>query len=392
MVGLNSTVFTKSEVAITFPRDPSPKDKPEGFSTRSIVGIAIGCTLLLLLLVATSFMYLRKRRENKLWKRLHGPHYKRSGARNNTALNGGASTSPQNSPRLKDDAQISLTPKVRNFSLSKQLPHLAGQWHRAQPSRETYSPSLAQYQPPQPVENSVPAHDAYIPPAYTPPYLDTTSSSCFPMPPSPSPKAPQLLPAIHLQRISPPDTVSSHPQKTLPSELQDSGARGMSDASSVPSNGQEASTGRSESKKATCSPASLGYGVPRETPSTALSSHPPTRPSRTLSLSTRKASFRLSSMVTRRPSSETRASHSRHNSTIPASQTQSLGERRACVLPLVQTAASVARAEEQATQARERHLRAGLGGTQAHGPEETSAVANKSPSSVASEELWPGTY
>ncbi|KAJ5043042.1 uncharacterized protein L3040_004430 [Drepanopeziza brunnea f. sp. 'multigermtubi'] len=406
VVGLNSTLFTKYEVAITFPHNPSAaaREKRKGLSTESIVGMAVSCGVLLLILVAIAIICIRKRRNTRRLNRFQRPLHERFGAENITAPNRGAFSSTQNSPPLKEEVQMSRAPKVRNISLSRQLPQRAGEWQGIQPSWEINSPNPPSYSPPRRDGDSLPAHHAYIPPEYTPPSRNSTSPLYFPPPASPPQQSPQPLPASHPQRMSLPATESQQ-KDSLPVAPSTSLSRGPSIDSRIVPNRQEASMDtRRLSNTPPSLPGPLGPGLPRTSNNTALPD-PPIMGSGNNSDPSSSTSSSITPSVPplqrqQNPGTGTSSpSHSRHPSTAARIQIQNLGVRRGFVPSPVQTtaaaAASVTQCGEHAPQGARGGMgmyREGVGGTRAHGPETVEAVERPRPDSDASEELWPGRY
>jgi len=371
-VGLNGTLFSKSQVKMTSASSTPDKKDKDGLSQGAIIGIAIAGVVVLLISIAVAFICMRKRRTAKRLKQLQSPLDERFGAENITAPHHGAYSSPQTSPPLKEEehVQMSRAPKVRNFSLLRQLPQRAGEWQgtAVQPSpHSTHSSSPPLYSPPRTNRESIPAHHAYIPPEYTPPSRNSTSPLYFPPPPSPPQQPPQPVPATHPQRTPPPVSLDATVRNTLPSGPRASVARNMSNASNVLPAGPGASVGRNPSNASTSLPG------------------PPPLPG--------SHSRNASSASTALPSAPP-AAVSRNTSTASRLQTQNLGLRRGFVPSPVQISGPIVKvgnrfeSEEQARKNRERLYKEGIGGSRSRDKE----GERPSPESDTSEEMWPGSY
>jgi len=340
MVGLNSTVFTKNQVTITSPRRSSNGTKHKSLSEGAIIGIAVACGLLLLVLITIILVCLRKRRNARRLNQLRSPLHERFGADNITAPNSGAFSSPQTSPPLKKESvQMTTAPRVRNFSFHRQ-PERSPEWHGEVPRQSpALSSSPPSYSPPISTtpRDTLPAHHAYIPPEYTPPSRNSTSPMFVPppFPMQPSQQAPRPVPA-------------SHPQRSGSSSREVPAAR-------MP-----------RSNSAT-----------REVRSTLPVAPHPSMP-------------RKQSNATSVRSSAAAVARSNSSATTPPAQ--NLGARRGFAPSPVITDVSTFEAEEQARLARERLYRQGLGGTRAHGPEAKIPERPSPESDTGSDELWPGSY
>ncbi|KAI6710780.1 LPXTG-domain-containing protein [Diplocarpon mali] len=188
VTGLNSTVFTKNEVVITSPQNPVSTKKDRGLSTETLIGMAVGCGVVLLLLVAAAFVCARKRRTARRLRQLQSPLHERFGADNITAPHSGAYSSPQTSPPFKSEGlPTSPAPKVGSLGFSRERAQYAGGWQgtsiRDAPL-ETYPPSPPLYSPPCSDVDPMPAHPAYLPPDYAPPSRNSTSPLSSPPPAS----------------------------------------------------------------------------------------------------------------------------------------------------------------------------------------------------------------
>ncbi|KAH7321654.1 hypothetical protein BKA65DRAFT_512689 [Rhexocercosporidium sp. MPI-PUGE-AT-0058] len=331
VVGLNSTVFTKDEVTITFPQNPGPNKKHKSLSTGAIIGTAVGCGILLLIVLAIIFICLRKRRNAYRLKQLQSPLHERFGAENITAPTSGAFSSPQTSPPLKrESVQMTISPQVRNFSYSRHQSQMTRDWqgHSAGTS-PAFSSSPPSYSPPISItaQDSLPAHHAYIPPEYTPSSRHSTSPLFVP-PPPPAPP-PQPSP----QQVPRP-VPASYPQRS-PSQRM---------------------TGRT-----------------------------------TLTAAPHPSMFRHERNASDTVSSVPLPPLARNMSSASRLQTTNLGARRGFAPSPVVTGVKPTETEDS-RKSRERLYREGLGGTRAHGPE-TPIPERPSPESEAgSEELWPGSY
>ncbi|KAG4437241.1 hypothetical protein IFR05_007257 [Cadophora sp. M221] len=370
-VGLNATVFSKTQVKMTSASaSPGTKEK-HGLSQGAIIGIAVTGAVLLLILIAIAFVCVRRRRNARRLKQLQSPLDERFGAENITAPHHGAYSSPQTSPPFKEEnVQMSRAPKVRNFSLVRQLPQRAGEWQGTpvQPSpHSTNSSSPPLYSPPRPNRDSIPAHHAYIPPEYTPPSRNSTSPLYFPPPPSPPQQPPQPVPATHPQRTPPPVSLDSAVRNTLPSGPRASIARNTSNASHVLPTGPGASVARNPSNAPT-----------------SLPGPPP------LSFSHSRNVSNVSSALPGAPP----ATVSRNPSTTSRLQTQNLGQRRGFVPTPVQISGPIVKvgnrfeSEAQARKNRERLYKEGIGGSRSTDKD----GERPSPESDTSEEMWPGSY
>ena len=332
VVGLNSTLFTKDEVAITFPQDSEPRKRHKSLSTGAIVGVAVGCGILLLILLAIIFICFRKRRNANRLKQLQSPLHERFGAENITAPNSGAFSSPQTSPPLKrESVQMTIAPQVRNFSYSRQQPQASREWQgNSVGTSPAFSASPPSYSPPisGTMRDSLPAHHAYIPPEYTPSSRHSTSPLFVPPPPPGPPPQPS-------PQQAPRPVPSTHPQRS-PSQIM----AGISNLPAAP----HPSMARHERGASESVPANMT---------------PPPPPNRNMSSASRLQT--------------------------------NLGARRGFAPSPVVTGVKPIESED-ARKARERLYRQGLGGTRAHGPE-TPVPERPSPESDAgSEELWPGSY
>ncbi|KAL2068249.1 hypothetical protein VTL71DRAFT_16347 [Oculimacula yallundae] len=331
VVGLNSTLFTRNAVAITFPRESGPGKEHKSLSTGAIVGTAVGCGVLLLIILAISFVCFKKRRNAKRLKQLQSPLHERFGAENITAPTSGGFSSPQTSPPLKRESVQMTTTQVRNFNYSRQQPHSVRDWQgNSNGNSPAYGVSPPSYSPPisSSGRDSLPAHHAYIPPEYTPSSRNSMSPLFVPPPPpgpsrqqTPQP-VPRPVPASHPQR-APSQRVAS--PATVPIAPQPSVVRHESNASET---------------------------VP---------SYSPPAP------------------VVRNLSSASRL------------QNTNLGARRGFAPTPVVTGVTPIENQE-AKKARERLYRQGLGGTRAHGPEVEIPERPSPESEAESEELWPGSY
>ncbi|CZT52194.1 uncharacterized protein RSE6_13466 [Rhynchosporium secalis] len=332
VVGLNSTLFTKDEVAITYPQGSKPRKKHKNLSTGAIIGIAVGCGLLLLATLAIVFVCLMKRRNANRLKLLQSPLHERYGAENITAPNSGAYSSPQTSPPLKKESVQMMTTLVRNFSYTRQQPQSVRDWQGNSTGKSpAYPISPPSYSPPFPNSGRdvLPAHHAYIPPEYTPPSRNSTSPLYVQQQPPSGPPS-QLSP----QQVPRP-VPASHPQWS-PSQR-------LSSAPNAPAVSQPPAVRRDSHS------------------SDNLSSHPTPPP------------------VVRNISSASRL------------QSTNLGARRGLAPTTVVTGMKPTGTEDS-TKAKENLCRQGLGGTRAHGPEAEIPERPSPESDVGSVELWPGSY
>ncbi|CZR59234.1 uncharacterized protein PAC_09126 [Phialocephala subalpina] len=368
VVGLNSTLFTNTQVAIVVPAISQVPKNHKPLSEGGIIGIAVGGAVVIIILIAIGFICHKKRRNARRLKLLQSPLDERFGASEISAPNKGAFSSPQISPSThKDSINLKEAPKVRNFSFSRPTPpQRAGEWTGESPGRTStvFSSSPPGYDvspassPPNSGRSSIPTHHAYIPPEYTPPSRNSTSPLYVPPPaPSPPQQPPHGMPA-------------SYPQRSQ-------SALGVRTTGSAPNN------------------TSPNY-VHRSLPSTS-------------SIRTRSNAPPPVS-VARNPSTTSRLTinraHTPHHSISPSlintipnpsanvnlNGTNGNGEENHISGPMIRVGNRFEN-EDEARRARERLYREGLAGrTLVHGPEEEVAERRSPESESGSEELWPGSY
>ncbi|KAF8865834.1 hypothetical protein BDZ45DRAFT_735774 [Acephala macrosclerotiorum] len=185
VVGLNSTLFTNTQVAIVAPTISQVPKSHKPLTIGAIIGIAVGGAVVVIILLAIGFICFKKRRNARRLKVLQSPLDERFGAPEISAPNKGAFSSPQISPSDHEDSiHMNETPKVRNFSFSRPAPpQRAGEWTGESPrtTSTVFSSGPSGYDvspgssPPNSGRSSIPAHHAYIPPEYTPPSRNSTS-------------------------------------------------------------------------------------------------------------------------------------------------------------------------------------------------------------------------
>ncbi|KAE8451889.1 hypothetical protein EG329_002730 [Mollisiaceae sp. DMI_Dod_QoI] len=382
VVGLNTTLFSNTQVAIITPvssQAPTAKSH-KSLSEGAIIGIVVGAVVLIIIFIAIGFICLKKRRNASRLQKLRSPLDERFGAENITAPNKGAFSSPQTSPSLhKDSIQMMQAPKVRNFSFSRPSPpQRAGEWTGVSPTATpstTFSSSPPGYDqspsPPNSGRSSIPAHHAYIPPEYTPPSRNSMSPLYVPPPPPQQP--PHAMPA-------------SYPQR--------------SPSASIRTTGTGAGTGATP----TTSPAYIHRSSPSVSSIRTRAVAPPpvsiTRNPSTASRFVRHPSISPSLINTMpSPNNQPHPIPSPNNNPYTngnhASPGLSGGEEGGVgISPPLFKATSRFENEEEARKARERLYREGLAGrTLVHSrEEEVQEGVRGSPESERSEELWPGSY
>lgn len=377
-IGLNGTVFSSFEVVPTFPQaSGSTGTKNKSLSTAAIIGIAVAGGILLVILAAILFVGIRKHRNFTRLKALRSPLDPRFGARNITAPNKGAYTSPQSSPHINPDSvPMKLVPMVHYGDLA---PDTDDEWYDP-PLQEssTLSPGPPSYSPPNSGRESImPTHHAYIP-QYRPASRNSTSPLYSP-------------PNLHQdqsQSRSPPDSARSAPPTTTPSS-QPSSARSLP---GIYTNQQPLSARSMPTPQIQRSPPPpIFIKISNETHTTPIINTNPTITSSNFSASTNPNT----NIATRAPS------FSRHLSRDLTSGSMSSRRYNKRLTP-VEISRPIMRVESrfeneaQTRAARERLYRDGLGGTMTvdANSRELPEVQEKerSPESAVSEEQWPGSF
>jgi len=358
VVGLNSTLFTNTQVAIVAPAMSQTPKNHKPLTEAGIIGIAVGGAVVIIILIAIGFICFKKRRNARRLKILQSPLDERFGAPEISAPNKGAFSSPQTSPSInKDSISLKEVPKVRNFSFSRPTPQRAGEWTGASPGATStvFSSSPPGYDaspgssPPNSSRNSIPAHHAYIPPEYTPPSRNSMSPLYVPPPPPQQPS--NGIPAAYPQRsqsISGVKTTGSSSNNTSPNYIH----RSSPSTSSI--------------RTRTTAPPPVSVARNPSTTSRLQSRHTPHN-----SISP--------SLINTMPNPK------------PSPNYNSNGESEISG-PMIRVGNRFEN-EDEARRARERLYREGLAGrTLVHGPEEEVAERRSPESESGSEELWPGSY
>jgi len=235
LIGIKGSVFSSSVVNATYPGySQSNTSHKKGLSHEAIIGLAIGLTTVVAIIVSIVIVCFRKHRHLLRMQRLSSPLDSRFGAKNITSPNSGSYGNPYTRPTVKISQPFdadSLSSKERQvLGIERPSAKRDSSNSRTQGSANGWSDESSQRsnQLPPYTGPGIPIHQAYIPePVPESPVTSIASSNNWEMStyssPEPTPKnIPQVLPPSLPQNQYSPAPPISQQQPSLKAPTRNS--------------------------------------------------------------------------------------------------------------------------------------------------------------------------